>query len=113
MLLSPVDPLINKTASALDIPKEVVKKVISHQFKEVADNYKYWKYVGFRFEGLGSLYVSPGAYKKIIQDLLIRSRKDPQSKYREALFNAFKLRHQVKSFHESKKYKKRFGSWHY
>jgi len=41
MLLSPVDPLINKTASALGIPKEVVKKVISHQFKEVADNYKY------------------------------------------------------------------------
>ncbi len=113
MLLSPIDPIILKTAESFPLPKDLVRRVIMHQFKVVDDNYKYWRFVGFRFEDLGSFVIRPAAFERAFKQLLQKARKNPTSNYKFTVGNAFKLRHQITDYHNSKKYKERFGSWHH
>lgn len=46
-----IDPLIKETAEALDLPIDVVHKVIMFEGHIINENYKTWKYVGSKTRG--------------------------------------------------------------
>jgi hypothetical protein len=95
------------------MPEEKVKHVVYYQFKVIADNYKRMIYVGFKLEDLGSLYIRPQALRHMMKHLIERLRKRDSPFDNTLIRYAFKLRHVIYSFHKSKKYKERFGSWHH
>ena len=113
MLLSSIDPLIKKTSLLLNMPEDKVRHVIYYQFKVVSDNYKKMVFIGFKFEDLGSLTVRPAAFRNMMKHLLQRLRSRASSFDTVLISSAFKIRHLVYSFHKSRKYKERFGSWHH
>lgn len=113
MLLSSIDPLIKKTALLLNMPEDKVRHVIYYQFKVVSDNYKKMVFIGFKFEDLGSLYIKPQAFRHMMRHLIDRLRKRNSPFDISLIRSAFSIRHLVYSFHKSRKFKERFGSWHH
>jgi len=113
MLLSSIDPLIKKTSLLLNMPEDKVRHVVYYQFKIISDNYRKLSFIGFKFEDLGSLSLRPAAFRNMMKHLIQRLRKRPSSFDTTLIASAFKTRHLVYSFHKSRKYKERFGSWHH
>jgi len=107
-----IDPLIKETAEALNLPIDVVHKVIMFEGHIINENYKTWKYVGFRLEDLGSLYLKPHLFNKAMRTMINKARRFPDGSYKKLLANAWKLRHQVYEYRKSRKFRERFGSWH-
>lgn len=101
---------MEKTAKALDLPLPLVKKIVSYQFKTIEDNFRSWKYIGFRLENLGSFFMTKRSTRIAIEKLISAARRLPDNSYRKTLHNLWKIRHQASLLEESKKFKKRFGS---
>lgn len=111
MLAYPIDPLIRKTALALNMDEKMVSSVIHHTFKEIARNRKDFFAPGIRLEDLGSFQIVPGKMRHAASLLIAQIRRGTNiEKNKIILSNLFKSRHTLYDFYKAKEFKERFGS---
>lgn len=111
MLKYKITPLIEQTARDLKLPKHIVEAAIKAQFMAIVDNYVHMTHIGVRLEDLGKFYFKHTYYYKVFPKMVERYRRGGLSKDIMSKFAA--LRPLVSAYWLSKKYKKRFGSWHW
>lgn len=111
MLKYKILPLINETARDLDMDPAIVKDIIDHEFKTIQANIIDPKVVGIRLEDFGKFYYKFSWYKRIFPSMAERYRKGTLTK--EVLQKYLSIRTLVTNYHLSRKYKTRFGSWHW
>lgn len=111
MLKYKITPLIEQTAKDLDLPLYIVEAAVKAQFKAVADNYVNMTHVGVRLEDLGKFYFKHIYYFKVLPKVIRRYREGKLSS--EVLKKFVALRPVVTSYWVNRKYKQRFGSWHW
>jgi hypothetical protein len=113
MLSYSLDPIVKKTSQVLNIPLDVTASVILHAFREVKRNQTQFFAAGFRFEDLGSFQIHQGKFQAAASNLISQIRKENSpAKHRETLSKLFSFRHTVRDYYDSRKFKKRFGTWH-
>lgn len=111
MLVYSLDPILKKTAKALNFPLEKTAPVILHLFKEMRRNQQEFFTVGFQLEDLGKFRLEFNKMQLSAEILIKHIRANKAAvENRKILSNLFKFRHQVREYYDSRKYKKRFGS---
>lgn len=114
MIKKRILPIIKQTAETLGYPEDVVEHLVMYSFarlkEEIASNLTHPKIRLFHF---GSFEVSQPALiseiKHLIKKIRLSRHPDDVARLRKLL----KLRHKAYDYSKSRKFKQRFGSWHY
>lgn len=113
MLKSKLPPLYQKTATDLNYPLALVEAVILHEFATIKEQVMSPSplVMGIRMEDLGKFYWKWDYYMAGFRTL-----RNPYRKGRiniEILQKYISLRPYVSAFAINRKFKRRFGTWHW
>jgi nucleoid DNA-binding protein len=113
MVLSDIKEVMRDTAMLLDISPPIVEDVMRHVFKSMRKFFRYPDAVGVQFSYFGTFVANSKAIRYAINtELIKRIRRNPE-KYIDDFRVIWKLKQLAYKNDERRKYKERFGSWHF
>ena len=106
-----INPLVDQTSKATNLPQEKVDKILNFLFSHLSKELHQASSVGFRIEDFGKFYLTVPKSRAAYQYALKRYRITKSELI--LLHNLAKLRHPIQVFHKQRNFIERFGSWHW
>ena len=114
MIKRKINPLIKETAKTLNYPEAVVNHLVMYSFAHLKEEMTTEsRYPKIRLFHLGSFEVNRNALRTEIQHTITKIRLSRTPELVSKLNRLLQLRHKVYAYTKSRKFKERFGSWHY
>lgn len=108
-----IDQIITKTANTLSIPEHKVRQVLKHTFRTLRKEFYRPSSPAYFLEDFGNFTITPHRLRTSFNKVLLLYRKDNAPSLLERLHSYASIRSKVSAYFQSRKYKKRFGSWHW
>lgn len=110
-MVNDVSKIINKTAEVLEYSPEVVKHVVKHQFSDLRSFMLKPTSVVYRMQHLGEWKGNMPSLNSYLKELINKLRVDKS--YQEQFTIFWKYRRDLQKEDQRRKFKERFGSWHW
>ena len=114
MLKKKIQPIIKQTAETLSYPEEVVAHLVNYSFALLKEQMSTApQYPKIRLYHFGSFEVCIPALRTEIAYTISKIRATRTPELITKLNALLQLRHKAYAYHKSRKFKQRFGTWHY
>lgn len=115
MVIHKLDEVFDKTHELTQYSPEIVASVMQHVFRSWVDFLATPTHAGIRLPNLGVIRSVPKAIEYYLRNVVItKLRKDRNNEQLKEHFRIFwKYRRLLQEDEKRRKYKKRFGKWHY
>ena len=114
MLKKKIQPIVKQTADTLSYPEEVVAHLINYSFARLKEEMSTSpKHAKIRVYHLGSFEVLKPALRSEILYTIGKLRLTRTQELIDKLNSLLQLRHKAYAYAKSRKFKQRFGTWHY
>lgn len=109
-----IHKLIKQTAKDLNLDPVLTEKVVMSQFLFVKNSFANPSTPLIRLEDLGKFTVTPGVLRAFFRLTKGKIQEDPSSPtLQKAIRDIARMRYISQVYYLSRKFKLRFGSWHY
>ena len=112
VVIKDTSSIVQATSELLSIPPHLVKEAVDAQFEALHDYFTKGVHPNFRLEHLGEFRVPLPNLRHAISTEIRTQRSYPSDKRLERIKRLYALRVPTYEYQESKKFKKRFGTWH-
>lgn len=103
---------IEETSTSLNIPLDVVTKVISHHFSCVDSYLTFPTHSAYKIP-MGTLRFTKLKLHDAILYAIRKYRKNPSKKLYDSILFLFRNRTALTEYEASRQFKRRFKTWHY
>lgn len=108
-----VTELLPQVAQLTSYPLEVVEEVVQAHYDALKEFLNAPTHAAIHFDYFGKLYTKPAAVRLRVLAAIKEYRLQPSDKAKERITQLYSLYRMSKEYELSRKYKVRFGSWHY
>ena len=108
-----VHKLIPEVSRVTGFKEEVIKEVIQAHYDALQEFLNNPTHAAIHFDFFGKFYTKPSQVKLRINRLVKEYRLEPTQAKKDEISSMYSIYRKAHEYEQSRKYKKRFGSWHY